>query len=83
MRAAVGALVAITYDARVDIEPGHALVTLTGRTYVIASCRQQTRGRHVGRWHLRCVVTDQSPPPGVPVHTIRWYKRARAKGASR
>jgi hypothetical protein len=55
-----------------------------------APVREQTRGRHVGRQHLRCLVDPEATPddlvyagrdgdtrPGV-VHTIRWYARGRS-----
>lgn len=75
MKAPPGALVRITYDSRDQVEPGDAIVTTTGRTYVVATVRRQLRGRHRGRWHLGCVVTDGGPPPDVVVHPLRWYKR--------
>jgi hypothetical protein len=72
-----GALVSIYYDARVLVAPGDAIVTTTGRTYVVVEARRQKRGAHVGRWHLRCLVGDELPPVGTTVHPLRWYKRAR------
>jgi hypothetical protein len=74
-----GSLVSIYYDARVDVQSGDAIVTTTGRTYLVASARRQQRGKHRGRWHLRCVVADGPPPADVLVHPLRWYPRvARA-----
>jgi len=72
-----GAVVGIYYDARVAVEPGHAIVTTTGRVYVVMVARRQTRGAHRGRWHLRCLVGDEPPPAGTVVHPLRWYKRGR------
>jgi hypothetical protein len=76
MAAPLGAVVGIFYDARVDLEPGDAIVTGTGRTYLVMTARQQRRGRHVGRWHLRCLI-QPAPPEGARVYTLRWYRRRR------
>jgi len=72
-----GAIVSIYYDARVDLVDGDALRTPTGRTYVVMASRRQQRGKHRGRWHLRCLVLDRDdqPPPGATVHPIHWYRR--------
>jgi hypothetical protein len=76
-RAPAGAIVSIHYDAQEDVRPGHALVTTTGRTYVVMEVRRQQRRRHRGRWHLRCVVSDEPPPPDTVVHPLFWYRRDR------
>lgn len=70
-----GSVVRIYYDSPAELSPGDALVTTTGRTYLIASCRRQARGKHQGRWHLACVVVDVPPPAGARVHPLRWYRR--------
>jgi len=78
MGAPVGVHVRINYDAAlgVVIEPGEALVTATGRTYLILGAKK-VGGRNPNRWRLRCEVTDGPPPRGVFVHTLRWYSRER------
>lgn len=77
MTAPAGAIVAITYDGRSELEPGHALVTTTGRMYVVVEARRQERGKHRGRWHLRCLVAGDELPEQTTVHPLRWYKRGR------
>jgi hypothetical protein len=74
--APAGAEVGLYYDARRDVAPGHAIVTATGRTYLVVAARRQQRGKHVGRWHLRCLVADEAPPDAT-VHPLRWYRRER------
>ena len=73
--ASAGAVVRIHYDSPAELEPGDALVTTTGRTYVVVGCRRQLRGKHRGRWHLTCVVADTPAPAGARVHTLAWYRR--------
>ena len=79
MAAPLGACVGIYYDGRASVARGDAIVTKTGRTYVVVAVRVQTRGLHAGRQHLRCLV-QPAPPAGARVHPIRWYRRRR-KGA--
>jgi hypothetical protein len=76
--APVGAVVGIFYDAHVEVLAGDAIVSTTGRTYVVVAVRRQARGEHVGRWHLRCLVA-RGPPPGARVHRLRWYPRGRRR----
>lgn len=75
--APIGAVVKIDYDAAlgVSIEDGDALVTSTGRTYVILRAKRMAVGRKPNHWRLRCQVAEGPPPPGVPVHTLKWYRR--------
>lgn len=53
MRAPVGAVVGMYYDADIgdELAIGHALQTPTGRTYVVLELRVQARGKHAGRYH--------------------------------
>lgn len=76
MRAPVGAVVGMYYDADIgdELAIGHALQTPTGRTYVVLELRVQARGKHAGRYHLRCLVSEE-PPPAAPVHQLVWYPR--------
>ncbi len=76
--APVGAVVGLYYDAPCDVVAGDAIVTTTGRTYLVVSVRCQRRGKHVGRWHLRCLV-QRAAPPGAHVHPLRWYPRGRRR----
>lgn len=74
--APIGADVGLYYDARTDVAPGDFIRTGSGRTYLIRAARRQERGRHVGRWHVRAVVVEESTPePGDVVHHLRWYRR--------
>lgn len=76
--APAGAEVRIFYDSRARLQTGDALKTTTGRVYVIVGARRQLTGRHVGRWHLRCVVVGNEPPPaGARVWPLFWYRRDR------
>jgi hypothetical protein len=81
MAAPVGAAVGIFYDAAEPVAVGDAIVTMTGRTYLVMAARQQTRGRHVGRYHLRCLV-QRAAPAGARVHPLYWYPRGE-RGAPR
>lgn len=83
MTAPAGAVVRIYYDGVAEIDTGHALVTTTGRTYLVVVCRRQSRGKHRGRWHLECLVTDSDPPPGATVHPLRWYRRDKRRRGQR
>lgn len=72
--APAGAIVGIYVDG-IAITAGDAIVTRTGRTYGVLHVRTQRRGVHVGRQHLRCLVLDELPGPGVRVWTLTWYPR--------
>jgi len=74
VKAPIGAEVGIYYDGRA-VSVGDALVTLTGRTYLVTSVRCQAKGAHHGRQHLRCVVAEYPPPEGTRVLPLVWYKR--------
>ena len=55
------------------------------RAYEVVAVRQQQRGRHVGRWHLRALVISTTPEqlaealahlePAQTVHRMYWYRR--------
>lgn len=78
-KALPGSLVNIYYDSPVDIAPGDALKTPSGRTYIIADIRIQKRGKHVGRKHLKCVVSDGAMAYSGATHPIYWYPRKKRK----
>jgi hypothetical protein len=69
-----GSIVAITYDG--DVSDGDALVTSTGRTYLVLDSRR-VNGLHPNRHKLRCLVWDQPVPDGATTHRLRWYTRDR------
>lgn len=75
--APAGAEVGIYVDAAQELAAGAAVVTTTGRTYIVVRVRRQARGRHLGRQHLRCIVSDIPPPAGVRILRLRWYRRRR------
>lgn len=79
MAAPIGAIVGTTYDAALGtvVEPGHALVTGTGRTYVILTAKRVQKQFRSWRWRLRCQVTDETPPVGAVAHPLVWYRRDR------
>ncbi len=83
MTAAAGSLVRIYYDGRAELEPGHALMSTTGRTYIITEARRQEYGKHRGRWHLRCLVADGKPALNAVVYPLVWYRRGRPTPARR
>jgi hypothetical protein len=80
-QAPIGAIVSLHYDntapgQRPDLAIGHYLRTRTGRTYQILALRQQARGKHTGRYHLKCLVVAPVPyPVNAPVHPLHWYAR--------
>ncbi len=74
MAAPLGALVGLYYDALELVLPGDAIVTTTGRCYLVMAARRQQRGAHVGRYHLRCLV-QAAAPAGARVHRLFWYRR--------
>ena len=69
-KAPPGALVSIYYDSPREIAPGDALQAPSGRTYIIAGIRIQKRGKHIGRKHLKCIVSDGSQAFSGTVHPI-------------
>ncbi len=77
MTAAAGSVVKLYVDSRQRLEPGHVVMTSTGRRYLVETVRVATRGRNAGiRQHFTAVVMrDDEPTPAVPVLEIRWYRR--------
>lgn len=80
--APAGAFVRIYVDG-LEVLPGDALRTPTGRTYMVMVMerRVQQRGKHVGRQHLGCLIAapDAGIPEGTRVRRMHWYKRGRKK----
>lgn len=74
-----GSVVAIYFDGLHQLDVGEALVTGTGRAYLVVERRVQTRGAHAGRQHLRCVVHAAAAdlPPDTETYPIEWYPRRR------
>lgn len=77
MTAPAGTEVGLYVDCVDGIAVGDVIETETGRRYGVLKSRRQTRGKHVGRQHLRVVVLDVGAPlaPEARVHVIRWYRR--------
>lgn len=89
--ALVGTEVGLYFDTPRPVDVGHVIVNAysTGRperrAYEVTAVRQQTRGTHVGRWHLRAVVMTDTPEdleayladlhPDQVVHRMWWYRR--------
>lgn len=70
----------IAYDSADQVAAGDALVTTTGRIYAVLEARQQEKGKHRGRWHLRCAVVDSwTDDGGHRSHPLVWYPRARKR----
>lgn len=93
MTAPVGAEVGLYFDTRAVVAEGDVIVNgyYSGaperRAYEVVAVRRQTRGMHVGRWHLRAVVVSSTADelaeylagvdPAQTVHRMYWYPRAR------
>lgn len=78
MKAPSGSLVSLYYDSPRDVVAGDVLRTPTGRMYLLWSVRRQTRGLHIGRWHLKAIVIGVDElPAGARVHPIYWYRRRK------
>lgn len=89
--ASLGSVVGLYFDTPREVAEGHVIVNgyTTGqperRAYEVVSVRRQQRGRHVGRWHLRAIVTATTPEqlaaylddldPDTTVHRMYWYRR--------
>ena len=78
MKAAIGSIVSLYYDSPRELAMGHCLITKTGRVYQIVDLHRQTRGQHVGRWHIRALVAE-SIPAGSITHPIYWYRRQKRR----
>lgn len=78
-KAPSGALVSIYYDGWQDLQPGDALQTPSGRVYVVAGTRKQLRGKHLGRQHLSCVVSDGVTQISGKTYPLHWYPRKRKR----
>jgi hypothetical protein len=77
-RAPAGAEVSLYVDSIASVEPGDAIVTGTGRAYMVTAVRVQARGKHRGRQHLRAIVSDVADiGPGIRRHKIYWYRRKK------
>lgn len=76
MKAAIGSEVGLYFDTDDTIAIGDVITTGTGRAYGVIAVREQLRGKHAGRKHLRVVVLESAPVDGV-IHLLRWYKRSR------
>lgn len=90
MTAPIGAVVSLYVDLVARVGAGDIIETESGRRYRVLVVREQTRGKHIGRQHLRCLVVDAAVEPDAMVyagqdgetragcvHTIRWYVRRR------
>jgi len=72
--APAGATCVISYDGD-PIATGDALVTPTGRTYIVIGVRVQAKGKHAGRQFVRCIVAEGPAPAGVRRFPLIWYRR--------
>lgn len=76
MTAAIGNVVSLYMDTSRDIEFGDCIRTTSGRAYRVVASRQQERGKHAGRWHLRAQVIDASTiSEDDTVIPLMWYRR--------
>jgi hypothetical protein len=64
------------HEPTAELGPGDALITSTGRVYLIMDARRQLRGKHIGRWHLRCVVAEEIPVHLKHVYPLVWDRRS-------
>jgi hypothetical protein len=83
VRAPAGAVVSIYVDLLATVSEGDYIITRSGRRYEVVSVRVQTRGKHVGRQHLKCeVLRDDDPMDnGTRTHRIVWYPRKKRNGS--
>lgn len=75
MTAPAGAIVGLYVDLVASVLVDDVIETQTGRAYRVLAVRQQLRGKHAGRQHLRVLVLGEDELRGPRVHRIRWYKR--------
>lgn len=75
---AAGQTCRLTYQTAVEVAAGDAIVTGTGRAYLVTAARRM-RSKLPGMWMLECVVADGAPPAGVRQHPLVWWKRERRK----
>lgn len=79
-----GTEVGLYYDSPTLVQVDDFLQTRSGRTYLIISVRIQERGKHVGRQHLRALVSGpEEIGSGDKVHPIFWYSRSAPSGSRR
>lgn len=89
--ARVGTEVGLYFDTPREVAEGHVIINAyesgrpERRAYEVITVRRQTRGAHIGRWHLRATVVSDSPEtlntylagidPEQTVHRMWWYRR--------
>lgn len=84
MAAPIGADVSLYWDGLGPVAEDDVMRTTAGRCYRVLHARQQERGRHEGRWHLRALVIDPADVSETDtVHSIRWYRRVPGMQAVR
>jgi hypothetical protein len=83
MTAPIGATVRIHVDLVAPVALGDVVKTTSGRSYRVLGVRVQLRGKHAGRQHLVCLVTDGKMTvrewASTTIHRIRWYPRAKRR----
>jgi hypothetical protein len=83
VQAPEGREVGLTYDTSAEVWPGDALVTGTGRVYLVTDARQvRQRSAPAGqrRWRLRALVTRlEHLPDDTVILPLHWYRRARRR----
>lgn len=82
-KAPVGSVVKIYVDLLERVSLGDVIQTGTGRRYLVVSVREQSRGNHIGRQHLRCAVLSAEDKVPGKVHEIIWYRRSPASKRAR
>lgn len=79
-----GTEVGLYYDSSNPVQVDDFLQTQSGRTYLITSVRIQEQGKHIGRQHLRALVSGpEEIGPEDKVHLILWYSRSAPSGMTR
>lgn len=78
MKAPIGAIVSLYIDSLFEVSIGEFLQTPTGRLYQIVSIREQKKGQHIGRKHIKALVSEKAPR-GSKVHPIYWYSRKKRR----
>lgn len=75
-----GSVVSIYLDTPRGLDVGDEVrTTTTGRRYEVVTVRVQTRGKNVGRKHLkvRVLAPDHPTDPDVRVIPVTWYPRPK------
>lgn len=79
-RKPLGTFCTLYYDSPREVNAFDVIRTGAGTCYRVVEVRRQKRGKHVGRWHLKCVrIASEDVEVDDTVHPLYWYSRERQK----